>query len=184
MHLLISLGPVCTVVVATKDAGCSLFFLRFSKYGKICSISIPHRFDIQVDLGPDNIKHVNLKGRLIFLCSNASQQAITCLSSIHFAVFSINNSLWVASTPGTRSPVLKVRLGGWPPWRLTCGFCRPSSNSTMFLIWSQRIGFNLKIEFKQTNLTSAWDCSLLSSPSWSCPTSLHEKWVFPRHQFA
>ena len=28
MHLLISLGPVCTLVVATKEAGCSLFFLE------------------------------------------------------------------------------------------------------------------------------------------------------------
>ena len=67
-HLLISLGPVLTVVVATNEPGSSLGFqiqLRFYEFSKCCKahcpIFAPHRFQIQVELTPDNIAHVNLE---------------------------------------------------------------------------------------------------------------------------
>ena len=56
----------------------------------------------------------------------------------------MNHSLWVAPTPGTLIPVVNTRLRGSPLWTLAVGFWRPASNSTILLIWSQKVFFKLE----------------------------------------
>ena len=109
----------------------------------ICLIFATHRFNIQVELGPDNIAQVHLEWSDKFI-SIQHISASTCLASIHCLVLWMNHSLWVAAVPGTLNSVVNVRLGGSPLWTPGVGFWRPASNSTILLIWSQKVGFKFK----------------------------------------